>query len=76
MTDVILTVQAPAPFVLAPRRTDGEPYTTSEIIAEGTGIDRRKVRDAIRKYKTDMEAFGRVASYQAPLPHTSFVRCF
>ena len=56
-----------APFVLAPQRADGEPYTTSEIIAEGTGIDRRKVRDAIRKYKTDLEAFGRVASYQAPL---------
>ncbi len=43
-------------------------HTTSEIIAEGTGIDRRKVRDAIRKYQTDLEAFGKVASYQAPLP--------
>lgn len=60
--------ELPAPFVLAPQRTDGEPYTTSEIIAEGTGIDRRKIRDAIRKYKTDLEAFGKVASYQAPLP--------
>ncbi len=59
--------ELPAPFVLAPQRADGEPYTTSEIIAEGTGIDRRKVRDAIRKYKTDLETFGRVASYQAPL---------
>jgi len=58
----------PAPFVLAPQRTThGEPYATSEIIAGGTGIDRRKVRDAIRKYKEDLEAFGRVASYQAPL---------
>ena len=45
----------PAPFVLAPQRTDGEPYTTSEIIAEGTGIDRRKVRDAIRRYQTDLD---------------------
>ena len=59
--------RAPAPFVLAPERAGGEPYTTSEIIAAGTGIDRRKVRDAIRKYKSDMKAFGRVASYQAPL---------
>ena len=57
----------PAPFVLAPQRTDGEPYTTSEIIAEGTGIDRRKVRDAIRRYQTDLESFRKVASYQAPL---------
>lgn len=60
--------ERPAPFVLAPPRADGEPYTTSEIIAMGTGIDRRKIRDAIRKYKTDLEAFGKVASYQAPLP--------
>lgn len=59
--------EPPAPFVLAPQRADGEPYTTSEIIAAGTGIDRRKVKDAIRKYKIDLEAFGRVASYQAPL---------
>lgn len=58
----------PAPFVLAPQRADGEPYTTSEIISEGTGVGRRKVRDAIRKYQAELEAFGKVASYQAPLP--------
>lgn len=54
-------------IVLIPQRDGGEPYTTSEIISEGTGIDRRKVRDAIRKYRSDLEAFGRVAPYQAPL---------
>lgn len=43
------------------------PYTTSEIIADGTGIARRKIRDAIRKYQSDLESFGRVASYQATL---------
>lgn len=58
----------PPALVLFPQRADGEPYTTSEIIAEGTGIDRRKVRDAIRKYQKELEAFGKVASYQAPLP--------
>lgn len=57
--------RAPAPFVLAPQRADGEPYTTSEIIAAGTGIDRRKVRDAIRKYQAELETFGRVGAYQA-----------
>ena len=54
----------PAPFVLAPQRADGEPYT-SEIIAEGTGIEHRKLRDTIRKYKTELETFGLSASYQA-----------
>lgn len=56
----------PAPLVLAPQRAAGEPYTTSEIIAAGTGINHRRVRDAIRKYQTDLEAFGRVIAYQAP----------
>ena len=55
----------PAPFVLAPQKSDGEPYTTSEIIAEGTGIEHRKLRDTIRKYKTELETFGLSASYQA-----------
>lgn len=57
----------PAPFVLAPQRADGEPYTTSEIIAEGTGMNHRRVRDAIRKYQTELESFGRVGAYQTPL---------
>ncbi len=56
----------PASLVLAPQRATGEPYTTSEIIAAGTGINHRRVRDAIRKYQTDLEAFGRVIAYQAP----------
>lgn len=55
----------PAAFVLAPQRADGEPYITSEIIAEGTGIEHRKLRDTIRKYKTELETFGLSASYQA-----------
>ncbi len=42
-----------------------EPYTTSEVIAERTGISRRKIRDAIRKYENDLETFGVLASYQA-----------
>ncbi len=57
----------PAPFVLAPQRADGEPYTTSEIIAEGTSMNHRRVRDAIRKYQTELETFGRVGAYQTPL---------
>jgi len=55
----------PAPFVLAPQRAGGEPYTTSEIIAKGTGIEHRKLRDTIRKYKAEIETFGLSASYQA-----------
>lgn len=57
----------PAPFVLAPERAGGEPYTTSEIIAAGTGMNHRRVRDAIRKYQKELETFGRVGAYQTPL---------
>ena len=46
---------------------NGEPYTTSEIIAEGTGMNHRRVRDAIRKYQAGLESFGRVGAYQTPL---------
>ena len=61
-------VGVPASIVLAPQRAGGEPYTTSEIIAEGTGIEHRKLRDTIRKYKTELETFGVSASYQAETP--------
>lgn len=57
----------PVSLVLAPQRAAGEPYTTSEIIAAGTGINHRRVRDAIRKYQTDLETFGRVVAYRTPL---------
>lgn len=59
--------EQPASFVLAPQRADGEPFTTSEIIAEGTGMNHRRVRDAIRKYQKELETFGRVGAYQTPL---------
>lgn len=55
------------PFVLSPPIPSGEPYTTSEIIAEGTGMNHRRVRDAIRKYQAELETFGRVGAYQTAL---------
>lgn len=59
----------PASLVLAPQRATGEPYTTSEIIAAGTGINHRRVRDAIRKYQSDLEAFGVLGAYQTKTPN-------
>lgn len=53
----------PASLVLTPQRADGEPYTTSEIIAEGTGMNHRRVRDAVRKYQTELESFGVLGAY-------------
>ena len=55
----------PTSLVLTPQRADGEPYTTSEIIAEGTGIAHRKLRDTIRKYQNELETFGVFGAYQA-----------
>lgn len=59
----------PASLVLAPQRATGEPYTTSEIIAAGTGVNHRRVRDAIRKYQTDLETFGVLGAYQTKTPN-------
>lgn len=57
-------------LVLEPAKVGDEPYTTSAIIAEGTGINHRRVRDAIRKYMNDLESFGKVGAYQTPLPES------
>jgi len=35
-----------------------EPYTTSEIMAEVTGIAHKKIKIAINKHKIPLESFG------------------
>lgn len=42
-----------------------EPYTTSKVISEMTGIEHRKIKVAIRKHQSDINSFGLSASYQA-----------
>ena len=34
---------------LEPNKIDSEPFTTSKVIAETTGMNHRRVKDAIRK---------------------------
>lgn len=43
-------------------------FTTSKVIADGTGISHKKIKNAINKYKTPMETFGKVVSYGNTLP--------
>lgn len=50
---------------IEPGRLSSEPFTTSEVVAMSTGIHHRKVRDAIRRYKNELETFGKLAPYQA-----------
>ena len=48
--------------------TDGkhpEPYTTTAVMAECTGIAHRKLNDAIKKHEDAFRSFGLLASYQA-----------
>lgn len=52
---------------LDPNKNDSVPFTTSKVIAEMTGIEHRKIKVAVRKHKEDIESFGRVAPYEAPL---------
>lgn len=50
---------------LEPNKIDSEPFTTSKVIAEMTGIEHRKIKVTIRKYQSDINSFGLSASYQA-----------
>lgn len=44
-----------------------EPYTTSEVIAEAAGMNRRTVNRLIQTHKADLEEFGRVRFEITPL---------
>ncbi|MFI5504492.1 Rha family transcriptional regulator [Corynebacterium kutscheri] len=46
---------------LVQKAPNGELTTTSEIIAEGVGIQHKNILETIRKNQTDFEEFGRVA---------------
>ncbi len=49
---------------LEPNRLDAEPFTTSKVIAEMTGMNHRRVKDAIRKHQSAMEDFGLLGAYE------------
>lgn len=40
-------------------------FTTSLVIAEGTGVAHRKLKVTLRKYEKQLKALGLLASYQA-----------
>ena len=42
------------------RRNDA--FTDSLVIAEGTGVEHRKLKNAIRKYQEQMEGFGKLSA--------------
>ena len=49
---------------LEPNKVDSVPFTTSKVIAEMTGMNHRRVKDAIRKYSSDLEGFGLLGAYE------------
>lgn len=50
--------EPPASLVLTPQRATEDPYTTSEIIAAGAGVQRRTVDHLLLAHKADFEEFG------------------
>lgn len=42
-------------------KLDDEPFTTSEVIAHYAEVDRHAVQQLVKKYKGDLEEFGKVA---------------
>ena len=49
---------------LDPNRLDAIPFTTSKVIAEVTGMNHRRVKDAIRKHESTFLEFGRLGAYE------------
>ena len=43
-----------------------EPFTTSDVIAECTGIESRKIKVTIRKYENEFKQFGKIEIVSAP----------
>ncbi len=52
---------------LEPNKISSVPFTTSEVIAEVSGIGRKKIKQAIQKYRADLDAFGKVVPYETTL---------
>lgn len=50
---------------IEPKRTAREPYTTSLIISEHTGVEHRKLKTVIRNHKSSLEALGISSPYRA-----------
>lgn len=48
-------------------KLDEEPYTTSLVIAEFAKIEHRAVRQLIRKYKDDLDNFGKTTFYMSKI---------
>ena len=44
---------------------NNDAFTTSLIIAEGTGVEHRKLKNSINKYEKQLRVLGLLASYQA-----------
>lgn len=49
---------------LEPNRLDAEPFTTSKVIAECTGMNHRRVKDAIRKHADALRTFGLLGAHE------------
>ena len=52
---------------IEPNKIDLEPFTTSKIVAEVTGVTHKKIKIAITKRKKELETFGKVVSYGTTL---------
>lgn len=49
---------------LESNKLDAVPFTTSKVIAEMTEMNHRRVKDAIRKHREDLESFGLLGAYE------------
>lgn len=50
---------------LEPNKIGAEPFTTSKVISEFSGVEHRKLKTTIRSHEAEFKTFGLLASYQA-----------
>ncbi len=50
---------------LEPNKIGAEPFTTSKVIAQFSGVEHRKLKTTIRSHEAEFKTFGLLASYQA-----------
>ena len=50
---------------------NGQALTTSEIIAQGVGIEHRAILQTLRNYKADFETFG-ILTFETQKPSDAF----
>jgi hypothetical protein len=55
---------------LEPNRIDAEPFTTSKVVSDVTGVTHKKIKMAINKHRGALETFEKAVPYETTRKET------